>query len=217
MIKVNLARTKVGETKFQGGPLGANPGGGPGGITVTSRSAENQEAAIRLVLIASFTVGLMIFENQNIQDLNQQMQRLQSQVVELESASQAKKVELESVKDVEAQAKEMEDKLKVLAQLSKLRLREVKTLDFMQSSIPEKLWLKDLKFTSEKEKSSEGKFVFKGASVSTEDLTEFVKRLEDSAYLNEVIVIKNQEVPIPSRSEGTMREFEFTAQVEVKQ
>lgn len=215
MIKINLARTKVGETQFPGGPGGA--AGAGGGISVSDKGTENREAAIRMLLIASFTVALMIYENQNVDSLNQEQVHLQSQVAELEAAGQVKKTELESVKDVEAQAKEMEDKLKVLAQLSKLRLREVKTLDFMQSSIPEKVWLKEMRFISEKEKSSDGKFVFKGSSVATEDLTEFVKRLEDSAYLNEVIVIRNQEVAIPSRPEGTMREFEFTAQVEVKQ
>ena len=56
--------------------------------------------------------------------------------------------------------------------------------------------------------------IYTGNSITTEDLTEFVKRLDDSAYLAEVIVIKNQEVPVPDKT--PYRDFQFTAQVENK-
>ncbi|MGE3760022.1 MAG: PilN domain-containing protein, partial [Pseudobdellovibrionaceae bacterium] len=124
----------------------------------------------------------------------------------------AKAKEVDSIKDIAKQAQELEDKLKVLKLLSKLRLREVKTLDFMQSSIPEKVWLRSINYSSDREHVENGRFQFTGNSVNTEDLTEFAKRLEDSAYMDNVIVIKNAEVAGPKRA-GGMREFLFTAEV----
>lgn len=212
MIKVNLLRNKVGDTQGQG----ASRAGFGSTILAGGGDSSSRDGVVRLIVIFLFTAILMIYEHQNIRDLNQEQIRVQAQVAELETAAKVKADEVASVKDVEKQAKELEDKLKILTLLSRLRLREVKTLDFMQSAIPEKVWLRNVMFSSEKNKVADGKFEFKGAAVATEDLSEFVKRLEDSSYLNEVIVIKNQEVNIPNRTSGTMRDFEFTAQVEVK-
>lgn len=213
MIKVNLLRNRVGDSQPGGS---ARTGFGSTILAGGGEDTSKRDAVVRLLTIFMFTAALMVYEHQNIRDLNQEQVRIQAQVAELESAARARSEEVAAVRDVERQAKELEDKLKILTLLSRLRLREVKTLDFMQSSIPEKVWLRDVNFVSDKTKVSEGKFEFKGAAVATEDLSEFVKRLEDSAYLNEVIIIKNQEVNIPGRNAGTMREFEFTAQVEVK-
>jgi len=203
MIKVNLLRNRVGDTAV-GMPSSSG-----------SSSDDTREALIKIVFIVLFTLGLMMFESQNIRSLNEERARIQATVNDLELQAQAKATEVESIKDVAQQAQELEDKLKVLKLLSKLRLREVKTLDFMQSSIPEKVWLKNIKYDSEKNDVEQGRFEFDGNSVTTEDLSEFVKRLEDSAYLAEVIVVKNQETSGPGKS-GGLREFQFTADVEVK-
>lgn len=216
MIKVNLLRNKVGETHtYQaGGTLGGGLGGGGGGGT-SLQNIELREAVIKIILMLMFTLGLMFFESQNIRSLQAEQARVDAQVAETEAQNQAKAREVESVKDVETQARELEDKLKILKLLSRLRLREVKTLDFVQSSIPEKVWLKTITYESVKDKVENGNFNFTGNAVATEDLTEFVKRLEDSAYLYEVIVMKNQEVPLQNQK-NVMRDFQFTAQVEVK-
>ncbi|MBX3021505.1 MAG: PilN domain-containing protein [Bdellovibrionales bacterium] len=211
MIKVNLLRNKVND-----GPTLQSVG--PGGSHVASSSgasAEMREALIKVAFLLMFTVILMFFESQNLRNLQAEAVRLSVRVTELEAQAVEKAKEVEAVKDIETQARELEDKLKILRLLSRLRLREVKTLDFIQSSIPEKVWLKTLVYESDKDRVEFGKFNFAGNAVTTEDLTEFVKRLEDSAYLYEVIVMKNQEVPIPSQK-NVMRDFQFTAQVEVK-
>lgn len=202
MIRVNLARNRV-----------VDPALAP--IQVTGGGEQNREAIVKVAFILLFTIGLMMYESQNIRTLNEERGRLQANVTELEAQAQVKATEVEGIKDIAKQAQELEDKLKVLKLLSKLRLREVKTLDFMQTSIPEKVWLKVVNFDAQKLNVEKGHFQFEGFSVTTEDLTEFVKRLEDSAYLEEVIVIKNQEIAGPGKS-GALREYQFTAEVEAK-
>lgn len=203
MIKINLVKNRVGDTV-------AVPG-----VATSSGGNEMRESVVKVAFILIFTVGLMVYESQNLHQLQAELQTLQAQSTELEAQKQAKLAEVEGVKDVEKQARELEDKLKILKLLSRLRLREVKTLDFVQSSIPEKVWLKTMVYEADKEKVDAGHFNFTGNAVATEDLTEFVKRLEDSAYLNEVIVVKNEEVQV-ANAKSTMRDFQFTAQVEVK-
>jgi|GEM_PF-842331 len=205
MIKVNLMRNRVADVA-----AGTN-------VTVGG-GEETREAIIKVVFIVLFTLGLMMYESQNIRSLNDESARTQAMVGDLEVQAQAKATEVDAIKDIAHQAQELEDKLKILKLLSKLRLREVKTLDFMQSSIPEKVWLRSVKYETDKDLKDHvenGRYQFSGNSVTTEDLSEFVKRLEDSAYLSEVIVVKNQESSGPGRS-GGLREFQFTADVEVK-
>ncbi len=201
MIRVNLLKNRVNDQPTQMRAAESDSG------------TDLRDTIVKIAFLLLFTLGLMVYEGQNIRKMNDEAAHLQIRISELETASSAKAAEAEGVKDVENQARELEDKLKVLKLLSKLRLREVKTLDFMQSSIPEKVWLKTINFESDNTNVEDGRFQFVGNAVATEDLSEFVKRLEDSAYLSEVIVIKNQEIPVSGRA-GIVREFMFTADVE---
>ena len=201
MIRVNLLKNRVNDQPTQ---MRA---------TESDSTTDLRDTIVKIVFLLLFTLGLMVYEGQNIRKMNDEAAHLQIRISELETQSSAKAAEAEGVKDVENQARELEDKLKVLKLLSKLRLREVKTLDFMQSSIPEKVWLRTINFESDSANVEDGHFQFVGNAVATEDLSEFVKRLEDSAYLSEVIVIKNQEIPVSGRA-GIVREFMFTADVE---
>jgi len=202
VIKVNLMRNRVQEAPAPG-------------EAIVDTSNENRDALVKIAFILIFVLGLMVWESQSIRALNSQAAVVASRVSELEGQATGKLTEVEGIKDIAKQAEELKDKLKVLKLLSRLRLREVKTLDFMQSSIPEKVWIKSIVFESERTKMDQGKFQFIGFSVTTEDLTDFVKRLEDSAYLNEVIVIKNQEIAAPGKA-GNIREYMFNAEVESK-
>ncbi len=209
MIKINLLRNRVADTAIGGTQVATASSGGSDG---------NREAIIKIAFMVLFTIGLMMYESSNIRALNDERSRTQAMAGDLEGQAQTKAVEVEAIKDIAQQAQELEDKLKILKLLSKLRLREVKTLDFMQSSIPEKVWLKGVHYQTDKdlkERVEAGTYQFEGASVTTEDLSEFVKRLDDSAYMTEVIVIKNQESVGPGRA-GGLRDFQFTADVEVK-
>lgn len=208
MIRVNLLRNKVGEQTASSTQVSSSPsafGEGTAGL---------REALTKVVLILMFTIGLMLWESSHIRALNEEQARLTGTLAQLQTEAKQKEDEVLAVKDIEGQAKELEDKLKILKLLSRLRLREVKTLDFMQSYIPEKVWLRSIRYEASKDHLDVGHFVFEGGAVSTEELTEFVKRLENSAYLSDVIVIKNQEVAQGGKT--PLRDFLFTAEVETQ-
>ena len=224
MIKINLLKSRISPApNNSGGGSGGGGGGAAGGgdayasVAYPSGSGglDARETLIKLLCLSLCTLGIWLYESQNIRSLTNALNTQTAQMQDLEQKAQAKDKEVEGIKDLERQARELEDKLKILKLLSKLRLREVKTLDFIQSSIPEKVWLKTMTYEGEKENMENGRFNFNGLAVSTEELTEFVKRLEDSAYLSEVIVMKNQEVNATGTGKAVLRDFNFTAQVEV--
>jgi Tfp pilus assembly protein PilN len=202
VIKVNLLRNRV-QSQTQ-----------PTEASSTANSDQSREVVVKIACMLLFCAALMLYESQNKSSLTEEQRRLGAQVSVLEQENAARLEDVLKVKDVEIQAKELEDKLKILKLLSKLRLREVKTLDFMQSSIPEKVWLKQITYESDKVKVESGHLQFIGNAMTTEDLTEFVKRLEDSAYLMDVIVVKNQENVLTKGN--SVREYLFTADVENK-
>lgn len=201
MIKINLVRNRLQDatqnTRVQ------NP----------VNNDKVREGVVKLAFISLITLGLMMFESQTLRRLAEESARLKAQLTQHQVEAGQKAAEVLKVKDVEAQATELEDKLKILKLLSKLRLREVKTLDFMQSAIPEKVWLKSITYESDKIHFESGHFKILGNAVGTEDLSELVKRLEESAFLMDVIIVKNQEVAMKASS---IRDFLFTAEVENK-
>src|SRR5687768_10958417 len=138
MIKVNLMRNRVQDA-------GANSQQ----IIDTGAGNNNREAVVKIVCIFIAVIGLKVWERQSIQKKNAEVARIQAKVTDLEAQTAEKAIEVEGIKDIVSQAQELEDKLKVLKLLSKLRLREVKTLDFMQTSIPEKVWLKGLNYDAD--------------------------------------------------------------------
>lgn len=194
MIKVNLLKNKVqGDQTTQATRVAGSP-----------ESTEARSAIVKVIVLGIATVGLMLYESQNLSRLRAEDAEINASLQELQTTVDAKKIEAEKLKNIEAQAKELKDKLKLLKFLSKLRLREVNTLDYMQSKIPERLWLNSLKYENDQ-------FELAGSAISTPDISEFVKRLDESAFLKNVIVVKNQEI---SDSRTGYRDFEFTAQVE---
>ena len=110
MIKVNLLRNRVGEqtTVTQATSVG---GGLASGSTVVGQGA--RAAITKVAVILMFTVGLMIYENNNIRALNEEAARVADQTNTLQQQVAQMSADVESVKDIEGQAKELEDKLKM--------------------------------------------------------------------------------------------------------
>ncbi len=204
MIKVNLLRNRIqdpnADTTFQ---------------ALTVDSSGNRDNIVKIACLLVFVVSIFVYESQSLRTLDNQRNIVQVQVNELEAKAQEKLAELESVKDIAKEAEELTAKLIVLKNLSRLRIREVKTMDFMQSSVPEKLWLKSISYESDPKVPDQGRYQFIGNAVTTPDLSEFVKRLDESHYLKGVVAVRDQEVEGPGRT-GNIREFQVLAEVESK-
>lgn len=192
MIRINLARNRV---DVQGGDMN---------LEVDSEGREQLKVALVKILILAIFPGLLIFmEKYNLDNLRLQMAQVSAQASQITAETQQKTQELNQLKAGIPGAESAASKLRLLGKMSKLRLRELISLDVVQSVIPERVWLKNLTFQNEQ-------YSFKGGAAETSDLSEFVSKLEASAYFKDVIVIQDKE----SSTGGKGREFELSATVE---
>jgi Tfp pilus assembly protein PilN len=193
MIRINLNRTRVA-------------GGLEGEETVikelsTTPSLNVREVIVKLLVVFLGIIGLMIYERQNIDALNAELGKTQADLNSLKQQVNDKNAELAKLKDIEPLANGLNEKLRALREYSKERITELQSLDFMQSIIPERVWLRNVHFEKHR-------YQILGNAVETVDLTDFVNKLENSAYFKDVIVIQDKEKPVQN---GKIRDFEFTA------
>jgi len=159
---------------------------------------------IRVVVLLMAPAVLIYIETAKIRQLTAQLVQVNSEMSTLQAAVTQKEAKLAENGDLQAKAKELANKLQILMKLSKLRLREVKALDYIQSVIPEKVWLTDLKIAN-------AKLELKGAALTDDELTLFVKGLENSAFFTNVLLVQAQE---QKSAQGTFRQFEINSSVE---
>lgn len=203
MIKVNLVRSRTATNIAAAGTQTEMGGGTPGGEPSVS---EKRDAIVKIVLMMAFVIGLMIFESQQMDQLKLQQAQSQQRLVKIQNEVKVKKTEIESLAHLETEAKELEERLKVLKRLSKDRLRLVKALDYIQNITPERVWLTNLKY-------DKGKMAILGMSVTDDDMSEFVRSLENSIYFSDVILTQAKEA---KSDKGTFKSFEVNCLVGLK-
>ncbi|MCC7406202.1 MAG: PilN domain-containing protein [Bdellovibrionales bacterium] len=192
MIKINLLKNR----SMQGG------GDTTYAVSIDRGGNEVQkEAVIKILLMGIFAVVLVFVENHNVDSLKEEQQRYMIQLNELQSQVDKLKGETTKVAELEKQSKELEDKMKIMKQLSKTRLRELKALDYLQSVMPERVWLSALIYNEEK-------FNLRGYALTDDDLTDLIQSLDKSTFFTDVILLQAKEQNTP---EGTLKNFEITA------
>lgn len=195
MIRINLNRSRVAAGD-EASSIGLEPT-----VSVSAR-----DVLVKILVVVLGTAGLMLYERQNLDQLNLDLAQVQAQDQQVKAQVQAKSAELAKLKDIEPLAQGLNDKLNLLREYSKQRITELQSMDYVQSIIPERVWLRAVHFDNHR-------FQFMGNAVETVDLTEFVSKLENSAYFKDVIVVQDREKKVQS---GMIRDFEFTAREEVK-
>ena len=162
-----------------------------------------KEAVIKIMLMAVFAVILVFVENHNVDSLKEEQQRYMIQLNELQGQVDKLKAETAKVADLEKQSKELEDKMKIMKQLSKTRLRELKALDYLQTIMPERVWLVSLNYQDEK-------FNLRGFALTDDDLTDLIQAMDKSVFFTDVILMQAKEQTTP---DGTLKNFEVSSAI----
>lgn len=168
-----------------------------GGEQLTS--AESKDIAKKVLVMSIATVSMILYESYNVDQLKTQANGLAQAVNREKNVITKLKKEMAEYADVEKDAKVLEDKINILKTLSKIRLREVKALDFIQTITPETVWFSSIKY-------SEGQFEFQGYAVTDDDLSQFMRELENSPYFVDVILMRAKE---EQTKQGTVKAFEI--------
>jgi Tfp pilus assembly protein PilN len=196
MIRINLLKNRSiasgGDTTYA---ITVEKGAG---------SEVQKEAVVKIMLMSVFTVILVFFESNNVDNLKKEEQVLAIQLEEIQAKVKKLKEEASKVSEFERQGKELEDKMKIMKALSRTRLRELKALDFLQSMIPERVWLNSLDYIDEK-------FRLKGLALTDDDLTDLIQALDKSSFFSEVVLLQAKET---TSRDGTLKNFELTTTIE---
>lgn len=192
MIKINLTKSKISEVSGQSQVNFDFDAGGTSG---------RSQGLIKILLICGFVVGAVLYRGSEIDRLQSEMAVVQNQLNQKQQLLDQKKQEASVQPELEAKAKELEDKLQILRNLSKLRLVEVKALDFIQSIVPEKVWLDSIVY-------KDAQFNVTGQALTDEDASDFMKALEASPYFDQVILLQSKEQD--NRQAGTTKTFEIS-------
>lgn len=178
MIRINLANGKVSLAPalgFSGGDVAYTP-------------AELQkQALIRLGLILVFPLLLWLYEQQTIPSLVQERNNLQQQLTEVQSYNARAEASVREIKKIKEDEGKIQARIDFLERLSKTRLREIKVLDLVQQTIPEKVWMTRVE-------SDEDKIVLSGMAMTDFEISAFMEALAKSVYFVDVKLVSSNEL-----------------------
>ncbi len=194
MIKVNLLKNRgtVTESGTQfdfNAPLEfqAEKGGAP----------SPAETLVKVVVIFLFPLLLWGYESYNVGQLTTQYQGVQSRLQELQAEVDKNQPIIEKATKMQTEIKELEDRISIIKNLSKIRLREIKAIDFLQNVMPEKVWFQELEF-------KENTFRVIGFAVTSDSLNKFIEAIDGKSYFRNVILMQSSDQKTKT---GTIKGF----------
>lgn len=169
MIKINLLRS-----------MGPSSSASDGGMSSMSASPSAQkQAGMRLALIFAFPLALYIYDNINNSALETELANIRTKLSQVQ-AEKAKfgdtGVRLEALsKDKKA----MDERVEAIRDVARGRLREVKSLDALQSLMPARTWLNKVIIRNNVVQAF-------GYTSADEGIAELIRGLESSSFFSRV-------------------------------
>ena len=191
MIRVNLLNSKVHGASQEDFEFEVPSGG----------ASSERLAVLNFVLFVGFVLALVIYENSEKTKLQEKSVLLQQELAQVDTQVQQKKMEVEKSKNALKELEELKVRAEKLKKLSQSRLNEIKALDYLQTVIPERIWLDSIRYRNKK-------VFIKGFAVTDSDLTDFLKALEAKPYYQDVILLKATESKSDS---GSVKSFEISS------
>ena len=196
MIKINLLRNKVADSGGSETEISAalDQGLGP---------SSQSSLLVNFTLLLCGVLSLYMYQSYNLSSLNE----IYKQKNDLLTTSRQKieKLKKESKKAKKAQEKivAIEKRMKILKELSKSRLSELKALDYLQTILPDRVWFTKINY-------SKKNFTFDGFALSDDDFNLFMERLESGGVLLNIIPVRFAEA---SSAQGQGKSFTVTCRL----
>lgn len=198
MIKINLAKSIPIATVS-----GTNATEASEGIELGSQDIQKQ-GAIRLLVMMLFPIGLMIYEKQNIPQLQMILRQKSAELSKLQAKNLAAKGAVEEIQKFNDDKEKLQAQVDTLENLQKDRLREVKILDNIQKDIPEKVWLKRIEIRDTDLR------IF-GTATADGEIANFVDNLSKMVFLTSVIPVKSAD---EVTDKGIYKSFELNCKID---
>ncbi|WP_413582435.1 PilN domain-containing protein [Bdellovibrio sp. HCB288] len=199
MIKINLASPAVGTNAALGSQFGDGDGGE---ILITDET--RKEAIKRLVVALIPVIGLYVYQEQHIPQLQAQLTTMQTTLRELEEYNAKQAASVAEIKKFKEDEAIIEARISALDKISRDRYREIRVMDLLQQVIPEKAWLTQVNLNPEK-------MNVQGLGLSDFEVSQFLEALTKSVFLMDVNLVSSTEVTVDGM---ILKKFEISAVLE---
>lgn len=188
MIRINLAPTNSRVTTGQA----------EDDALFMSQEEIQKQALKRLFLIAMFPAALFVLERQTIPDLQSKLSVLTAEYNSLSNENSASASLVEKIKKLNETKAVFDKRLQAIEKLGKNRYKEVKLLDFLQTTIPETVWFRSLDFNGDR-------ISLMALAMSDADVTKFLEDLNRSGEIKEVKLNRSTDEKV---EDTTIKRFE---------
>ncbi len=195
-MKVNLLKTRVKSDPLEQTNTGFGKTVLDSSIHLkgSSLSGEDRKNLLtNLFLMCIFSVAIYYYQGYASKKVKFDKKKLTQQVAVLKTDLQKKELKVKDVAKYKLEGDEFKRKIMAIKELSKMRLVELKALDYMQNIIPEKLWFSSVKY-------SDRTFVIKGNAIEDNSFNTFLKELESSSFFGDIVIITAKEIKDDSGS-----------------
>lgn len=142
---------------------------------IKAEVARRQELTIGIICIVLTVIAIGVFhliQSARLSSNEEELAQLRSEIETLNR--QAK-----GVTNLNTDIKVLKEKLKVIDELGKQKTGPARVMENLASAIPNRLWLTEFR-------ESGGSLSISGLSVDNETIANFLKKLSDSPYFNDV-------------------------------
>jgi Tfp pilus assembly protein PilN len=201
MIKINLLKNRgTNATRNTGSDLNYETAFN---TDVGSSSSGSKDLLVKILLMFLGVGALVAYESYNIGLLKSRLNEVTTRKNALMQEVQEKSPIAEKARAMQGEILDLESRIKTIKDLSRIRLREIKTVDYIQNVIPERVWLTGVVFAGDK-------LTLEGSAISDEQLNHFTESLEKKSSFKDVIVLKSVE---QKAKDGTIKIFTITLNV----
>jgi Tfp pilus assembly protein PilN len=173
MIRINLLRS-MGVSGV-GTNIGTAASAGGGIISVDVR----RHAAIKVAIVLLFPTLLFIWEKIRLNALQSDQVQIQQKVTAVETERASFGSTAPRVAKANKLKEKMQKEIKIIRELARNRLREVKALDQLQTILPDKTWISAIKLEG-------SKITLDGYALNESAITELMSALNTNAFFSAV-------------------------------
>lgn len=200
MIRINLARSTVATS-----PIAQGGGSSAGSSAAALGAGMGAHPGVKLVAIFLLPLAIYIYEKRelgikkNILNVeNAKLEKIKAEVNKYGAVTAA-------VEDLKKERNKLQQRLEVIASISRKRASKILTLNEIQRIIPEDTWLDSIKI-------DEGKIVIDGLSRVPSSVQVFVEKLAQLKFLKSAV---NKGVTRTKLGDTNLHKF--TVEAEIKE
>lgn len=160
-------------------------------------SGSPAESIVKVAMIFVFPLLLWGYESYNIGQLTSSNASVQNRLTELQAEVDKNAPIIERATKMQTEIKELEDRIAIIKNLSKIRLREIKAIDFLQNVMPEKIWFQEMDFR-------DAGFKVTGFAVTGDALNKFIESIDGKSYFRNVVLMSSEDKKTKA---GTIKGF----------